>query len=133
MSRSWKKTTVDVPGLGDSRGHSYAQCVTAGNLVFVAGQTGVDANYNVVSSEFGPQARQALDNARLALEAAGSSLANIVSMTVFLTDMRYGHEFLEIRKEVLGDNLSASALIGVSQLAFPSLLVEIQATGIVPD
>lgn len=129
----WEKKHVEVPGLGDSSVYAYAQCITAGNLVFLAGQTGVDEDYKVVSSSFGPQARQALENVRIALEAAGASQSNLVSMTVFLTDMRYGHEFLELRKEVLGEELSASAIIGVSQLAFPELLVEVQAIAVLPE
>jgi 2-iminobutanoate/2-iminopropanoate deaminase len=125
-----KKELIEVPGLGDSSGYAYAQCAVAGDFVFVAGQTGVDENYNVVSEEFGPQARQVLENVRLALEAAGSGFENIVTMTVYLTEMSFGREFLDIRKEVLGDTLAPSALVGGAQLAFPSLLIEIQATAV---
>ena len=126
------RTIVDVPGLADSSKYAYSQCVTAGDFVFVAGQTGVDEDYNVVSEDFGPQARQTLRNVELALQAAGAGLEDIVTMTVFVTDMKFGREFLEIRKELLGENLAPSALIGGAQLAFPSLLVEIQATAYKP-
>lgn len=124
------KQLVEVPGLGDSSKYAYSQCATANGFVFVAGQTGVDENYRPVSDDFEPQARQALENVRLALDAAGSSFDDIVNMTVYLTDMRYGHDFLEIRKEVLGDTLAPSALIGGIQLAFPSLLVEVQVMAV---
>ena len=128
-----ERKIVDVPGLGDSTRFAYAQCATAGDFVFVAGQTGVDEDYNVVSEEFGPQARQTIKNVELGLQAAGAGLEDIVTMTVFVTDMKYGREFLEIRKEMLGDNLAPSALIGGAQLAFDSLLVEIQATAYKPS
>lgn len=127
------RTIIDVPGLADSSRFAYAQCATAGGFVFVAGQTGVDAEYNVVSEEFGPQARQTLANVELALKAAGAGFEDIVTMTVFLTNMTYGREFLQIRKEVLGGSLAPSALIGGVELAFPSLLVEVQAMAVRPD
>ena len=49
-------------------------------------------------------------------------------MTVFLADWRYGEEFLRIRGEYLGDQLAASATIGIGQLAYPEMLVEVQCT-----
>lgn len=48
-------------------------------------------------------------------------------MTVFLTDMRYYDEFVEVRRSWLGDTLATSSLIGVDSLASPALLVEIEA------
>ena len=61
------------------------------------------------------------------LEAAGGSLDNLVTMTVFITDMRFGDEFVRLRGEILQRDFPASALIGVSQLANPDALIEIQA------
>jgi 2-iminobutanoate/2-iminopropanoate deaminase len=122
------KISVDVPGLGDSRRFAYLQCVTAGEFAFVAGQTGVDDNYDIVSPDFGPQARQAIHNVRLALEAAGSNLANIVSMTVHLADIRDSTEFLEICHDVMGDDLAPSAVLGGVDFVLPGLLIEVQAT-----
>jgi enamine deaminase RidA (YjgF/YER057c/UK114 family) len=131
---STTRSIVPVPGLGDSRGFGYEQCARLGNLVFVAGQTGVDENYAVVSPDIGPQSRQAFENVRRALVAAGSRLENLVTMTVFLTNIeRDFHDFVQVRKELLGDALCPSAVIGVSQLALPTLLVEIQAIGYVSD
>ncbi len=63
----------------------------------------------------------------LALERAGASLANLVTMTVFITDMRYGDQFVRLRGEILKRDFPASALIGVSHLAPPNALLEIQA------
>jgi len=131
MARS-RKTVVPVPGIADSASRGYVQCIRAGDLVFVAGQTGVDENYRAVSLEFGPQMRQAMKNLQLALEAAGASLRDVVAMTGFITDMRYANDFRAIRKEIMGGELT-SALIGVESLAQPVLLVEIQAIAVGPD
>ena len=127
------KEVIEVPELGDSTHWSYHQCIRVGDDVSVAGQTGVDEEYNIVSPEFGAQARAAFDNVEYALEAAGGSLEDIVHMTVFLTDMRHVEEFVEIRGEVLGDDLTTSSLIGVDQLALPGLLVEIEARAHIPE
>jgi 2-iminobutanoate/2-iminopropanoate deaminase len=125
-----EKQVVQVPGLRDSTPSAYAQCVTAGDLVFVAGQIGTDQDSNLVSLEFGPQARQALANLRLALEAAGATLRDIVTMTVFLADMRSARELLEIRKEILGTDFAASAMLGGLTFARPGALIEIQAIAV---
>ena len=122
---------VKVPGLGDSARYGYEQCILSDKFVFVAGQTGIDENYNVVSDDFEPQCRKALSNVRLALEAAGSSMDDIVTMTVFLT--RIAKDFkscMEIRSEFIKpERVPASAAIGVSALAYPNLLVEFQVIG----
>jgi enamine deaminase RidA (YjgF/YER057c/UK114 family) len=121
---------VEVPGLPATRGLAYANAVVAGDFVFVAGQAGVDEQGRLVSPEFVPQARRTFENIRLALEAAGATLRDIVAMTVFLTDWRYGQDFLRVRAEFLGDELAASATIGIGQLASPEMLVEVQCIAV---
>lgn len=101
-------------------------------MVSVAGQTGVNKQYEPVSHEFEEQAEQAFQNVEDALEAAGGGLADIVHMTVFLTDMRHVADFVELRGEILGEDLTTSSLIGVDQLALPSLKVEIESRAHIP-
>jgi 2-iminobutanoate/2-iminopropanoate deaminase len=66
------------------------------------------------------------------LEEAGARLSDMVTMTVFITDARLGDRFTELRKEILGDNFPASALITVAGLARPELLVEVQGVAVAP-
>lgn len=127
------KEVIDVPELGDSTLWSYEQCIRTGDWVSIAGQTGVDREYEPVSPEFTEQAEQAFRNVEYALEAAGGGLEDIVHMTVFLTDMRHVESFVELRGEVLGDELTTSSLIGVDQLALPGLQVEIEARAYIPE
>lgn len=122
-----RKQAIEVPELADSSAKGYEQCVRVGDWVSVAGQTGVDGEYSVISQEFTPQAEQAFANVEHALEAAGGTLEDLVHMTVILTDMRYYDEFIEVRRNWLGDTLATSSLIGVDSLASPALLVEIEA------
>ena len=68
------------------------------------------------------------------LQRAGGSLANLVTMTVFINDPRNGDRFVEIRKEMFPDgNFPGSALITVSHFARPGMLIEIQGVGVIGD
>ncbi|MGH8996042.1 MAG: RidA family protein, partial [Acidimicrobiales bacterium] len=110
---------VSVPGLEDASPYGYSQCVRLGPFVYVAGQCGLGPDHEVVSTEFEPQARAALDRVRRAVEAAGARLEDIVTMTVFITDVRFGRVFTSMRREIFGPRLPASALVGVSNLMVP--------------
>lgn len=122
------KQVVPVPDLGERL--PFAQCVVAGDFVFVAGQTGIDENFSVVSRDFGPQVRQAFENLDVALTAGGSSFDDIVDMTVYLADSRFGPEFGEIRREFMGDAVCASTMICGVNYILPYVLAEIRVTAI---
>ena len=64
---------------------------------------------------------------------AGGKLNDITTMTVFITDARYGDEFIKIRKEFFSGDYPCSALITVAGLARPEMLVEIQAIAVLDD
>jgi 2-iminobutanoate/2-iminopropanoate deaminase len=119
---------AEVPGLSPAGRWGYAHVVVAGDLVFVAGQAGQDADGNLVSLEFEAQARQTFANIERALLFVGAELADLVAMTAFITDWRYAPALAEVRKQLLGDSLATDALIGVSELALPGMLLEIQST-----
>jgi enamine deaminase RidA (YjgF/YER057c/UK114 family) len=66
------------------------------------------------------------------LKRAGGGLANLVTMTVFITDPRHGDAFVKIRGEIFGDGrYPASALITVTAFARPGILIEIQGVAVV--
>ncbi len=109
---------------------AYSHGVRAGNLLFIAGQTGHDAQAQPGVGRFEAQTRRTFERMRLILQAAGGSLDDLVTMTVFVTDMRYGDEFVRLRGEILQRDFPASALIGISQLAAPEALIEIQAVAV---
>lgn len=108
---------------------AYSPGVRVGNLLFLAGQMGIDRDRRT-AGDFEAQTRQVFANLQMVLETAGGSLANLVTMTVFITDMRYADEFLRLRGEILQRDFPASALIGISQLAIPEGLLEIQAIAV---
>ena len=96
--------------------------------MFLAGMSPVDADRTLVGvADFDAQVEQGWENMRAALEKAGGKFADIVTMTVFLTDMRHGNRFIELRQQKFGKDFPASALIGIDHLAVPGMLIEIQA------
>ncbi len=117
-----------LPDPGPTRAYSHA--VRSGNQLFLAGQTGHDAQAQPGVGRFEAQTRRAFERMRLILESAGGSLDNLVTMTVFVTDIRNGDEFVRLRGEILQRDFPASALIGISQLAAPDGLIEIQAVAV---
>ena len=122
------KQIIRPPALPDPSGtRAYSHGVRSGNLLFLAGQTGHDAQPQPGQGSFEAQTRRTFARMQAILEAAGGSLDNLVTMTVFVTDIRYGDEFVRLRGEILQRDFPASALIGVSHLANPEALIEIQA------
>lgn len=67
------------------------------------------------------------------LDIAGGSLHDIVTMTVFILDVRHGDRFTAIRKEYFPGDAPASALITVAGFARPEMMVEIQAIAVMGD
>lgn len=110
-----------VPGLFDTARLGYAQVLVAGDLVFVAGQAGLDERFEVVSGEFADQARLAFSNLGHALHAADCTYASVVALTVYLTDIGQMQTYADIRREVMGEAVPTSTLVEVSALALPGL------------
>lgn len=115
------------------RAYSPAVKINAGTTVYLAGQTGYqDEKGETYPGNFDQQARVAFARMRKTLEAAGGKLDDIVTMTVFITDMANGTRFTQLRKEYFQDErYPASALIGIKELARPEMMIEIQAIAVV--
>jgi 2-iminobutanoate/2-iminopropanoate deaminase len=118
-----------------ARAYSAAVITEGGRIVWLAGQTSIrDEQGKDLSGNFEAQARQIFRSMDQTLQKSGGSLANLVTMTVFITDVRYGDRFVEIRKETFRDgNFPASALITVSGFAQPGMMIEIQGIAVIGD
>lgn len=115
-----------------ARAYSQAVITEGGKVVWLAGQVGpADASGRSLAGDFDGQVREVFSRIGQTLEEAGGSLADIVTMTVFITDARHGDRFTELRKGIFGDNFPASALITVAGLARPELLVEVQGMAVI--
>lgn len=110
---------------------TYSQATKANGLVFVAGQIGIDpATGKLISSDIAEQARQAIENTATILKTAGSSLENVVSTTLYLTDFEQLGTVNTIYAEYFSQAGPAKLSCGVSAL-YGGAKFEIQAIAIV--
>lgn len=117
------------------RAFSPAVSTRGGRIVWVAGHGAArDSDGNSLAGDFTAQTHQSFRNLEASLKAAGATLADLTTMTVFITDARYGNEFVKIRAEYFEpDKWPASALITCAGMAVPEMLVEIQGIAVVDD
>ena len=114
------------------RGYSEAVITEGGKTVWLAGQIALtDDNGKSLAGDFEGQVRQLFKNLDRTLQKAGGSLSDMVQMTVFITDVRYGDKLTQIRREVFGDNFPGSALITITALAVPEAKIEIQGYAVI--
>jgi len=114
-----------------SRGYSQAVVTEGGRTIWLAGQVaGEDSSGRSLAADFDGQVREVFARLGRTLEEAGASLADLVTMTVFITDVRLGDRFTQLRREIFADNFPASALITVAGLARPEMLVEVQGVAV---
>jgi 2-iminobutanoate/2-iminopropanoate deaminase len=114
------------------RGYSEAVLTEGGKTVWLAGQTAtVDDAGKSLASDFDGQVRQLFKSLDRTLQKAGGKLSDMVQMTVFITDVRYGDRLTQIRRELFEDNFPGSALITITALAVPDAKIEIQGYAVV--
>jgi enamine deaminase RidA (YjgF/YER057c/UK114 family) len=115
-----------------ARAYSPAVITEGGRIIWLAGQTVLeDESGKSLAGDFDRQVREVFARLGKTLDEAGGKLADMVTMTVFITDGRYGDRFTQLRREIFGDNFPASALITVTGLARPGMLVEVQGVAVV--
>jgi len=120
---------INPAELARPSGFSHAVAAT-GRMVFLAGQTGVDRDGNVADGGVVPQFERALTSLLTALGAAGGLPSDLVSLTIYLTDMAdyqaQAREIGAVWRRLAGTEYPAMAAVGVTRLWLPELLVEIQ-------
>ena len=128
-----KKTFLEPSERQKARAYSPAVITEGGRIVWLAGQTAVaDADGKDISGDFEAQTRRVFALIDDTMRRAGGTLADLVTMTVFIKEARYGDRFVEIRKEYFPDGkFPGSALITVSNFARPGMEIEIQAIAVV--
>jgi 2-iminobutanoate/2-iminopropanoate deaminase len=103
-----------------------------GNLVTISGQAAIDENGQVVGvGNFDAQAEQVFKNLQRVLEAAGSGLDKIVKVNIYLTDMSNFPKIVDLRSRYFKRPWPADTIVGVTALALPELMIEIEATALV--
>ncbi len=108
-----------------------SQGIQIGDTIYTAGQVALDSDGNVVGpGDMKAQTRQVMENLKTVLEAAGSSLEDVVKVVVYVTDMSRMAEVQEVRREYFSNSRPASTGVEITALAFPGLLVEIEAVAV---
>jgi 2-iminobutanoate/2-iminopropanoate deaminase len=115
------------------RAFSPAVITRGGRIIWLAGQTTTeDLNGKSLLGDFQGQAKAVFGLMDRTLKRSGGSLQNLVTMTVFINDPRYGDQFIKLRHEMFTDGkFPASALITVSDFAQPGILIEIQGVAVI--
>lgn len=113
----------------------YAHGILAGNTVYLGGQTALDQDMNIVPGGIIEQFRQAFSNVLTTLEEAGGRPEDLVSVTIYLTDvddyMANGREIGRIWRDMAGTGYPAMAGVGVSRLWQKEALIEIQGIAVI--
>jgi enamine deaminase RidA (YjgF/YER057c/UK114 family) len=123
---------INPPELGTPPGYSQIVDVSASRIIFIAGQTALDRDGNLVGKgDFAAQAAQVFSNLAVALTASGCTAAHLVKLTVFLTDMKNLATYREARNRFFGSVTPPAApavtLVEVSKLYGPDFMIEIEA------
>ncbi len=121
-----KREEVRVKGLNEPISH-YTDAVRFGNLLFVSGVAPLDEAGKVVGDDVVAQARQVFVNLEKVLHAAHADFADVLKVTVYLTDVNDRAKINPVRQERFGKAKPASTLIGVNELAVPGMKIEIEA------
>ena len=110
----------------------YSRVVVAGPLIFVAGTTATVDGRVVGAGDAYAQTIQAFRNVETALASAGAGLADVVQTQLFVTDITRWEEVGRAHRELFGDVRPVTAMVGISALIDPQMLIEVQAMAYLP-
>jgi 2-iminobutanoate/2-iminopropanoate deaminase len=102
--------------LSPTRGLPFSDGIVAGNTLYIAGQEGTDDANKLVAGGIGPETTAALENIQKVLKAAGFELKDVVSVTVYLADIREFPDMNKVYKSVMPDPKPARATIQAAAL-----------------
>ncbi len=128
-----RREEIRVDGLAEPISH-YTDAVRAGELLFVSGIVPVDSEGGLVGGDdVVAQARQVFESMRAVLGAAGCTFADVVKVTLFLTDVDDRPLVNPVRQEVFGATRPASTLVEVPRLAVEGAKIEVECVAVVPS
>jgi 2-iminobutanoate/2-iminopropanoate deaminase len=103
----------------------------AETILYIAGQVAYDDKGGAAHpGDFKAQARAVLQAVKAQVEAGGGTMANIVKVNTYVTDIRHRADYAAIREEFFGKKMPASTMVAVAALAQPEFLIEVEATAV---
>jgi 2-iminobutanoate/2-iminopropanoate deaminase len=122
-----------APGVFDPLTYTQGMKVSqAQTILFLSGQVAYTADGKpAFAGDFKAQARAAHAAIKALVESQGGTMASIVKITTYLTDMRYRAELAPIREEFFGKKAPASTLLAIAALAHPDWLIEVEAIAVI--
>ncbi|MCD6585609.1 MAG: RidA family protein, partial [Desulfobacteraceae bacterium] len=108
----------------------FSQAVRVDQTIWVSGQVGMDEK-GTVGETIEEQSRMAFQNLKKVLDEAGASMDDIVELVTYHTKMKDIKIFGKIKSEFITDNFPAWTAVGITELVFPQLMLEIRATAII--
>lgn len=128
-----RKETINPPSMCKPSG--FAHGTKVGDVVYLGGQTALDADYNIVPGGIVEQFTQAFTNVLTTLKEAGGEPADLVDVTIYLTDVEdylaHGKEIGKIWRELAGREYPAMAGIGITRLWQAEALIEIKGVAVI--
>jgi 2-iminobutanoate/2-iminopropanoate deaminase len=126
------KTQVNPWEWQDKLGFSQAWRVDgAQSVIFIAGQTPLTPDGNLVADDFEAQARQVYENLGTVLRQAGATFESIVKLTIFVTDISKLADHRRVKAEFIQGKQPAASAVAVSALAVPGMQIEVEAIAVV--
>jgi enamine deaminase RidA (YjgF/YER057c/UK114 family) len=130
-----RPAAVNPASLPAPRGYSHG--TLAGTTLHLGGQTALDADMKIVPGGIVEQFRQAFSNVLTTLRAVGGEPEDLVSITIYLTDIpdyqAHGKEIGKVWRELAGPVYPAMAGIGCTALWQPEALIEILGVAVIPE
>lgn len=130
-----RPVAINPASLPKPRGYSHG--TLAGTTLHLGGQTATDADMKIVPGGIVEQFRQAFGNVLTTLREAGGEPEDLVSITIYLTDIpdyqAHGQQIGEVWRELAGPVYPAMAGIGCTALWQPEALIEILGVAVIPE
>ena len=129
---------INPAGVSTPTGYTHVVSASAGGrIVFISGQVALDKDGNVVGAgDLAKQAEQVFQNLQACLTSAGATFADVTKMTTFIVGYQAARDRAVLgavrQKYLPAENPPASTLLGVQALASPDIMIEIEATAVLP-
>jgi enamine deaminase RidA (YjgF/YER057c/UK114 family) len=127
MANDGRIRRVSSPHVAEPAPGTWSNCLVVNGVAYVAGMIARGADGKIVAGDEYEQAKVVFDKIKNLVEAAGGTMADVVKVTIFVTDIAQREKVWRARREVFTGDFPASTLVQVAALAEPTVKVEVEA------